>query len=225
MYKLTQFLLIGLLGICVAHADRDGRWQLVISGQDRIEFGTEHLAGGLHIHWQTDLEFLIKHGRFVQGTGTAQLDSEITSYSRPESMFECNQIKGSFVSRNGILFATPHLRFQAFPVAGKVVEENIHLNPSLAYPGNYYAVLYKCLTRDDLGSFWLENSPRIARELGKRQDSTLKTGEDGYQASIREVKTIAPGPEIVLPLKEGFEFSLSEDYGLRQLNYRLQRLE
>jgi len=224
MKNLIIFLWISILGIPHSFAQTDGRWRLTISGQDQIEFGTEHLAGGLHINWQTDLEFSISQGQFTQGTGSAKLDPEVTTFSRPEDMFDCHQVIGSFVSSSGISFSTPHLRFQAFPMTGKVINGKVQLNPFLEYPGNYYAVLYECQTQDSLGSFWLENSPRIARELSKRQDAMLKSDDKTYQASIKQVKNIAPGPEIIIPLQDGYELSLTQEYGLRKLHYQLKRI-
>ena len=212
-----------ILTIQLAHADIDGSWKLTISGQDQLEFGTEHMAGGLTLKWMSVLEFSIKDGLFDHGTGTARLLPEIITTSRPPDMFDCDQVTGTFASNSGQSFSTPHLRYQSFPMLGKVIDDSIRLNPHLDYPGNYYAVLYECKTDNALGSFWLEQSPRIARELSKRQNALLKTNDLTYSANIKEVKTIAPGPEIKLPLIDGLNFSLSQEYGLRKLEYRLQK--
>ncbi len=221
MFRLLILLIVIMQS---AHAELDGRWLLTISGSDRLEFGTEHLAGGLSIPWQSELEFTIKDGVFQQGTGNARLLADIDTYSRPQDMFDCEQVQGIFASNSGQSFSTPHLRYRAFPMLGQVVSDRVQLKPFLEYPGNYYAVLYECSTDDSRGSFWLDRSPRIARELGKRQNAQLKASESGYSAHIKEVKTIPPGPDIDLPLIDGLQFSLEQDYGLRTLNYTLQRI-
>lgn len=216
------FLLI--ITIQNAQASGDGRWQLNISGKDQIEFGTEHLAGGLVIRWNTVLEFTIRDGVYLSGTGTAQLNSDIQTFSRPEKIFECQQVIGTFASRSGLSFSTPHLRYQAFPLTGQLLGGVIQLNPYLEYPGNYYAVLYECKTEKEQGSFWIETAPRVSRELSKRQDSTVKFSNGVYSANIKEVKSIAPGMEIKLPLTDGLSFELLQDYGLRSLNYQLKKI-
>lgn len=207
-----------------AYAEVDGRWQLIISGTDQLEFGTEFLAGGLSIPWETVMEFNVKNSVFDKGTGTARLLPDITTYSRPEAMFDCQQEAGIFASNSGQSFSTPHLRYQAFPMLGEVKQGTVVLKPFLEYPGNYYAVLYECSTEDELGAIWLERSPRIARELGKRQNPQFKVDNDTYSVNIKEVKNIPPGPELSLPLVDGYEFKLTEDYGARKLNYRLIRI-
>ena len=221
LFRLLFFLIVIMQSV---HAELNGRWLLTITGSDRLEFGTEHLAGGLLIPWQSELEFTLKDGMFNQGTGSARLLADIDTYSRPQDMFDCQQVKGVFASNSGQSFATPHLRYQAFPMLGKVVAERVQLRPYLEYPGNYYAVLYACSTSDTRGSFWVERSPRIARELGKRQNAQIKASDSSYSAHIKEVKTIPPGPDIELPLVDGLQFSLVEEYGLRTLNYSLRRI-
>ncbi len=158
----------------------DGRWQLEITGHDQLEFGTEHLAGGVRVDWQSVLDFFIEDGVFKQGTGTASLLPQINTVSRPEGMFECQQESGIFANNDGQSFSTPHLRYRAFPMLGEVKQANVRLYPHLDYPGNYYALLYRCKTGNALGSFWLENSPRIARELSKRQNAIVKVSDSTY---------------------------------------------
>ncbi len=224
MQPLFGLLILLIVSILPAHANENGRWKLTITGFDKIEFGTEKLAGGLNIHWQTTLEFKIEDNRFIQGTGVARLVDEITTFSRPAEMFNCELVNGTFASRTGMSFSMPHLRYKAFPVAGKVIEGSIQLNPFLEYPGNYYAVLYKCETTNELGSFWIERSPRVARELSKRQNAITKFEDGTYQANIKEVNGISPGPQLKLPLIDGLSFDLSEQYGLRRLEYSLSRI-
>ncbi len=224
MRLLLKPLIILIITIQPAYAGMDGRWQLVIDGVDELEFGTQFLAGGLTMKWQSILEFSVVNGQFEQGTATAGLKPEISAYSRPDGMFQCNQVTGTFASRTGSSFSTPHLRYQAFPLTGKVVEEKIQLNPFLEYPGNYYAVMYQCQTDDERGQFWAERSPRVSRELGKRQDADVQIKAGRYSAHIKEIKTIAPGPMMELPLRDGLEMTIEDNFGARNLRYTLRRI-
>ncbi len=222
---MIRSLLLLILIIQPVHAEFDGRWQLTILGRDRLEFGTEHLAGGLSLEWESVLAFSIENGLFKQGTGTARLLPDIVAVSRPDGMFACEQVSGTFANNNGQSFSTPHLRYKSFPLLGKVEKTMIRLNPHLDYPGNYYAVLYQCQTNNSLGSFWLEASPRIARELSKRQNALVNAKSGDYSAHVKEVKAIAPGPELEIPLVDGFQFSVTEEYGMRKLDYQLERIK
>lgn len=224
MQGIIKSLFFLILIIQIAHAGDNGRWKLTIYGQDRLEFGTENMAGGLEIKWLSVLEFTLDRGVYAHGTGTARLLPGITSTSRPPEFFSCNQLSGTFANNSGQSFSTPHLRYRSFPMKGKVEGHSIVLRPHLDYPGNYYALLYECETSDERGSFWLEQSPRIARELSKRQNAILKVDDSIYRAQIKEVKTIEPGPEIILPLTDGLNFSVTQEYGLRKLEYRLQKI-
>ena len=224
MQQIFGLLIILIVSIQTANAVEDGRWVLTIIGFDNLEFGTEHLAGGLNIQWKTELEFNIKNSQFGQGTGRASLVGEITTFSRPEDMFDCKLEKGTFASRSGMNFSMPHLRYKAFPLTGKMVGETVHLNSFLEYPGNYYAVLYHCQTDNELGSFWIERSPRIARELSKRQNTATSFEEGIYHANIKEVKSISPGSQLELPLVDGLKFSVTQQFGLTRQDYALNRI-
>ncbi len=217
-------LLIVIIQTSHAGDELDGRWQLSIEGRDRLEFGSELMAGGIELGWVTVLDFIIENKVFKLGSGKAELHPQITAYSRPEKVFSCHDVEGVFASRSGQSFSTPHLRYQSFPMVGKVESGLIHLTPFLDYPGNYYAVLYECTTGNPQGAWWMENSPRIARELGKRQNALVKVKGGDFSANVKEVKTIAPGPELSLPLVDGLEFSLTEEYGLRVMHYALKKL-
>ncbi len=219
-----RLLILLIVTMQPVHAQVDGRWKLTIEGSDRLEFGTENLAGGLIIPWLSELEFTIKNGVFNQGTGSARLLPDIRAYSRPEEMFECEKVKGIFASNSGQSFSTPHLRYKAFPMLGKVIDGRVQLLPYLEYPGNYYAVLYRCSTSDTRGSFWLERAPRVARELSRRQNAEEEVSDSLYTVKVKEVKTVPPGPDIDLPLIDGLNFTLVEEYGLRKLEYTLRRI-
>jgi hypothetical protein len=73
MRHLNRLLVFLIITIHQAYAIEDGRWQLTITGQDQLEYGTQMLAGSLNIGWESILEFSIKQGRFEQGASTARL--------------------------------------------------------------------------------------------------------------------------------------------------------
>lgn len=224
MRQLIKLLIFLIITIHQAYAIEDGRWQLTISGQDQLEYGTQMLAGGLNIGWESILEFSIKGGQFTEGTATARLLPNMSAFSRPPEMFECAQVSGTFASRSGVSFSTPHLRYQAFPLSGKVVGEYLQLNPYLEYPGNYYAILYQCSTKHELGDFWLERAPRVSGELGRRQNADTKMQDGVFSVNIKELKSIPPGSRLEIPLIDGFKMSMEQDTGGRQVAYQIQRI-
>ena len=207
-----------------AYANDDGRWQLTITGHDQLEYGTQMLAGGLKVEWESILEFGIKQGQFQSGTGTARLLPNISAFSRPPEVFECRQEIGTFSSRSGVSFSTPHLRYQAFPLSGKVVGERVQLIPYLEYPGNYYALLYQCATSNELGDFWLQQAPRVSRELGKRQNASVDSKDGVFSVRVKELMSIDPGTKLEIPLIDGFKLSMEQETGARAIEYQLRRI-
>lgn len=89
MQAIVLTLILLIVSIPSAQAVENARWILTISGVDKLEFGTEKLAGGLHIEWQTMLEFSIQDGQFKMGTGKVEFVGDITGSSRPEDIFNC----------------------------------------------------------------------------------------------------------------------------------------
>lgn len=207
-----------------AALSEDGIWELLINGEDRLEFGTEFLAGGVQIHWRSNLRFEIRQGQFVRGSGTAELNSEVEPFSRPSGRFDCALQQGVFASKNGISFKMPHLRYRSFPVSGTVSGSTIELQPDFDYPGNYYAILYACETLDESGVFWLQSGERFARELGKRQSSITQVDQELFKVSVKEVKPIEPGETLSVPLQNGLQFDFSSEAEGRQLKYHLQKV-
>ena len=225
---LVLILIIMPLPLYAAENGSDGRWLLEIDGRDQLEFGMENLAGGIVVRWRTALEFRIENGRFLRGSGRAELMPDVEPVSRPEGVFTCALNEGVFVSRSGQTFDMPHLRYRSFPMRGRVEQgeagTRVILQPELKYPGNYLAVMYRCTTDHQQGALWLEASPRIARELGKRQNAQARVEDGRYRATVKEVKTLPPGPLLELPLQDKLELTLESEFGLRRLRYRLQRL-
>jgi hypothetical protein len=219
-----KLLILLMLTIQPVYAGVDGRWKLLISGHDQLEFGSRFLAGGLTLGWQSILDFSIRDGRFEIGTASARLMPNVDAFSNPPAVFDCSQVSGIFANRSGNSFSTPHLRYQAFPLAGRVIDGKVELTPFLEYPGNYYAIMYQCETSDERGANWAEMAPRIGLELGRRQNAQIDVDEGRYTAKIKQVKVIAPGPRLELPLIDGFELAVEENYGARKLRYQLQRV-
>ena len=227
-HKYYGFAFLLLLLSAVASADSiDGEWELRINGKDNLEFGTQFLAGGLTVNWSTTLSFQVTNGQFMMGSGIAKLDSNVESFSRPENLFECNNIYGTYVSGNGHIFKTPHLRYISFPVSGQtqLKQKNspimMKLVHGMEYPGNYYGVLFECKTQDSLGKTWLERSPRVSKEKASRQSIDTKKIDDFYVAKVKQVKAVAPGPELMIPMIDQWQMTLSDSFGQSIFHYRL----
>lgn len=205
----------------------DGNWELRISGKDNLEFGSEFLAGGLTVNWTTSIIFKIVDGHFFSGTGIANLDKSAVPYSRPEGIFTCNKISGTYVSKNGQIFETPHLRYVSFPVTGQVQlkqKESPHmikLKHGMDYPGNYYGMLFECNTENDLGKIWLERSPRVSKEKASRQSIEINKIDKMYSAKIKQVKSVSPGAEIMIPLIDQWQMSFSDSFDESHVKYQL----
>lgn len=211
-----------------SHADSiDGDWALSIKGKDNLEFGTQFLAGGLILNWTTTLLFSIKDGQFVLGTGLAELSSNITSFSRPENLIKCKTSSGTYVSQNGQIFKTPHLRYIRFPVSGQAQLKKMNspimmkLVHGMEYPGNYYGVLFECKTKDGLGQAWLDQGPKVSKEKASRQSIETQIVNGFYIAKVKQVKAVAPGPELIIPMINHWQMTLSDSFGESTLQYQL----
>jgi len=225
MFKnLICVLLIFLPAFASIAQNIDGQWQLKITGKDQLEYGTQKLAGGLLMSWQTVIDFEIQQGQFLQGSGKTNLLPEILPFSRPDNMFQCKSIAGVYATRSGRSVEMPRLRYQGFPVAGEVVQNKVRLVPYIEYPGNHYAVMYQCETSDGLGEFWQDSAPRIATELSKRQNAISTFNGQVYSVKVKEVKNLPPGVELTIPLQSGWQIELNREYGARQVEYQLIKL-
>lgn len=206
----------------------DGDWILEIKGKDQLEFGSQFLASGVIVEWQSDLIFSIKNGVLSSATGISVLKPEIKTYSRPENVFNCQIINGSYVSKSGQYYKTPHLRYERYPVTGNVIDNSraiskIRLIHGMDYPGNYYGVLFSCETEEEVGKIWLSQSPRVSKERGSRQSISVETSNNLFQAKVKQVKEIQPGSELVLPLIDGWEMSSSDAFGSTHVSYSLTK--
>lgn len=207
----------------------DGEWELRINGKDNLEFGTQFLAGGLTVKWTVSLLFRVKDGQYILGTGIAKLNSNVEPFSRPEKLFECDNIPGTYVSRNGQIFKTPHLRYLSFPVSGQVQLKKpnsptmMKLVHGMEYPGNYYGVLFECKTKNDLGENWLVQSPRVSKEKASRQSIDTHEADGFYVAKIKQVKAVAPGPELMIPMIDQWQMTFSDSFGESSYHYQLIR--
>lgn len=226
MTRASRVAVIWLLGLSLAVADSDGRWRLTLDGSDRLAFGTRILAGGIIIGWQSVLEFQIRDGAFVQGSGRSRIVGDESPYSRPEGMFQCVQERGTFAAAGGKLSSTPHLRYRAFPVEGAVeAGDTVHLVPMMDFPGNYVAAIYRCETRNTLGDIWTARGDLVGRELGLRQNSSVELEAGVYSARVKEVRQISPDGELRLPLREGWRGEWGDARLGRVVALTLERIE
>ncbi len=92
----------------------------------------------------------------------------------------------------------------------------------MEYPGNYYGVLFECKTQHDFGKNWLIQGQRVSKEKASRQ--SIETHRDEfYSAKVKQVKAVAPGPELMIPMIHQWEMTISDSFGESSLQYQLLR--
>lgn len=208
----------------------NGDWELKITGQDKLEFGTQFLSSGVIVNWQVNLLFSIENEQFKTGTAFAELDKEIQQFSLPEKTFTCQKEEGSYVSKSGQIFQTPHLRYKRFPITAVVKPlingiQNIFIQHGMDYPGNYYGLLFECKTEHDFGKNWLQQGPRNSKERGSRQ--SIHTSFDGqsYKVKIKQVKEIAPGSKLEIPLINHWSMIQNSTFDDTKLKFELLKVK
>lgn len=206
-----------------ARPTNDGEWHLTISGSNLFFFGTRMLTAGLHQDWTIDIEFHIKNGQFDIASGTGMLVGKPTPYSKPEKMFQCAITEGTYLDRGLNIVSTPHMRYEGFPVAGKVVDEQILLEPGVEYIGNFIAMMYECSTTNTLADVWLERGRLSAQERAKRLGYVIRKENKTTSVKVKEVQAMEPRGTIQLPLKDGYQFKLTDQASMSTVNYSLSR--
>ena len=204
-------------------AEEDGAWRLKISGSNLFFYGTRMLTAGVRQDWEVDIEFSIKNGGFEVGSGTGRLLGEPKPYSKPEHMFQCTAIDGSYLDRGLNIVSTPRMRYQGFPLAGEVAGGQVVLRPGVEYIGNFIAMIYECSTADPLAEVWLERGRRSAIERAKRLGATPRIEGGRTIVRVKEVQPIAPRGVIELPLVDGYRFYLQDQAALSEWMYVLTK--
>lgn len=217
-------LMLSLATAAVADGN-DGVWQLSIDGHHRFVFGERGFGGGVHIPWEIKIEFDVSGGAFGVGSGRARWLEPISAVSAPEGWFSCQSVEGSYLDSNLEMHATPRVRFAAFPVAGMLRDGRVALEPGYQPPGNYLAVTYRCETDSAIAENWFAVAERAKQVHGKRQDVETQRRAARPSARVREVAVLPPEHLIDLPLVDGWRFSEGDSDGVRQIRYRLRRIE
>jgi hypothetical protein len=207
-------LLLTLFSLAPASANNtkqiNGEWQLTIRGTNLFFYGTRILTAGLYQDWEVIIDIHISNQQFDVASGKARLIGNPVPYSLPDNMFRCESIQGSYLDRGLHEVTTPHIRYEGFPVAGKLVGKRLTLLPDVEYIGNFIAMMYECQTENTLGSVWLERGRLSSKERGKRQDAKVKADGDHYTAKMKELQFVEPRGAIEIPLLDGFEFPASQ---------------
>jgi len=203
----------------------DGPWQLRLSGHHSFFFGEGRFGGGLRVPWEVLIEFEIAQGEYLAGSGSARWLREVRPLSSPPGWFDCRQVDGTYLDSNLKLHETPRVRFAGFPVAGRLDQGRVTLQPGYGPPGNYLALTYECVTENPIADNWFARAELGKQVMGKRQDAEKRI-EDGRQAArIREVALLPPESSLELPLRDGWRFSRGAADDASPVRYRLQRLD
>lgn len=225
---IIAIITISFTSISFADED-DGDWRLQVNGVDHLEFGTQFLASGVTVNWSVSLLFSIKDGVYINGTGLAELDSNVIPYSRPEGVFNCEKKAGTYVSTNGQLFETPHLRYQRFPLSGQVQFpknklKTVKLFHGMKYPGNYYGLLFECQTTNVLGKNWLIQGPQVSKERSSRQSITTSFENETFLVKVKQVKGVFPGTMLEIPLINDWSMKQVGAFNEREIEFHLEKL-
>lgn len=235
MYKrrlsqLTRLsLLFTLLSFASASANNtkqlNGEWQLTVRGTSLFFYGTRILTAGLHQDWEVVIDIRIRNQQFDVASGKARLIGEPVPYSLPEDMFRCESIQGSYLDRGLHEVTTPHIRYEGFPVAGKLVGKQLTLLPDVVYIGNFIAMMYECQTDNTLGSVWLERGQLSSQERGKRQDAKVNTDGKRYSVKIKELQFMEPRGAIEIPLLDGLKFTQHDQASFSEKTFELRLIK
>lgn len=217
-------LLLYLLPVPEA-ACADQRWQLQLSGHNSFVFGEAGFGGGIRIPWEVQIEFQLRDGEYLLGSGRSRWLDQMEPLSYPPGLFDCHGVEGSYLDSNLALHETPHVRFAAFPVAGSLRDGRVQLQPGYSPPGNYLAVTYECASENTIADNWFTVAERGKQVMGKRQDAETRYDGDGQVARVREVASLPPESRLDLPLQDGWTFSQGTDDGGSLVTYDLRRLE
>lgn len=219
------WILLALSGSILAAEPGDGRWQLRLSGHQSFVFGETGFGGGVRIPWEVVIEFQIRDGEYLIGSGRARWLDRVIALSYPSGWFSCKPVDGTYLDSNLALHETPRVRFSGFPVAGELDAGRVRLQPGYSSPGNYLAVTYECTTDNPVADNWFPLAERGKQVMGKRQDA--ETRRDGVRqvARVREVAALPPVSQMDLPLQADWSFAQGSDDAASFVSYQLQRLE
>jgi hypothetical protein len=140
-------------------------------------------------------------------------------------MFRCESIQGSYLDRGLHEVTTPHIRYEGFPVAGKLVGKQLTLLPDVEYIGNFIAMMYECQTDNTLGSVWLERGRLSSMERGKRQDAKANTNSKHYSVKIKELQFMEPRGTYEIPLLDGLKFTQQDQASFSEKTFELRLIK
>ena len=223
--KAVLLLVVSVPLIGASRADgTEQSWQLRISGHHSFVFGEGGFGGGVRIPWEVAIDFQVRDGEYLIGSGNARWLEGALPLSQPADWFSCSQIDGTYLDSNLALHQTPRVRFSGFPVAGSLRAGRVRLQPAYTSPGNYLAVTYECTTDNPIAENWFALAERGKQVLGKRQDAETRRDGAFQVARVREVAPLPPVAQLELPLEDGWTFSQGAGDGASLADYVLRRL-
>ncbi len=219
------FGLILLLACPGLAAAAETHWELRIEGEHRLVFGEPVLNGSIRIPWRVVLRFTEEDGWFRHGQGRAEWLQGVTAASEPPGWIRCKLHQGSYLDAGLHLRELPHIRFDRFPLAGRIDEGAVSLRPGYDIRGNYLAVSYHCETDNPSVSNWFLFAERARNEEGKQQDADKLEIPPHREALVREVKPLPPLGIVRLPLQDGWFFEQGDEEADFHARWSLHRIE
>lgn len=213
-----------LVTIPASAADNNGDWQLKINGTSLFFYGSVMLTAGLEQDWEILMDFTIKNGQFDVGSGKSRLVGDPRSVSKPEEMFSCRSIAGSYMNSSLKEVTMPHIRYQGFPVSGQLLGKQLTLSPALHDIGNFISLIFECKTTNSLADVWEDFGDRNIHDRGKRLGVDKFHEGDVFRIVGKEIQFVEPRGDIELPLIDGLLLKRDNQTQLSTVRYELRKI-
>jgi len=109
-----------------------------------IEGGT--IDGGMIVFWRTDVDFVIRSGKYQGGTGRSYL-VKTQRFSHPPGLFDCELATGTYIDKHAKNRPTPFITESHFSVGGHASKGAVTLN--FPKTPNEYHIHARCLLDPD----------------------------------------------------------------------------
>lgn len=170
------------------------KWMYSLYGYDVVYFGGHDLAGGIKVNWRMDITFIVEDGKYKNGKGRTYF-TKIGTYSNPPGAFECDVIKGTYISKSLKDKETPYIHHKNFSVPGSIRDGYVTLQLPKE---NFWLVDYMCYSDGDAIKKWYGKSPKHPKWLGKVLSDRVRKS-----ASLTDARPL-PFKKQIAPLKNGW---------------------
>lgn len=149
------------------------KWRYSYYGYMYHGLGGGAIDGGMIVFWQTDVDFVIRSGKYEWGKGHSYL-VKTRKFSYPAGFYDCEIAKGQYTDNKLKNRPTPYITETHFPVSGYVSNGFVTLN--FANEANEYLVHIRCFVDPDevkaLGYTPWKSDPRVAHLFAHRMRLT-----------------------------------------------------